>query len=1238
MAAAWGIVAPRPTSHSLSLDLQVRLPAAVPRAEELSPRADTERQRRRRSSTPQMRRWASEPVDAPASGVGNAGDEYMEAQLTDRFAQAEADGALPAIAVTQSADAFLRAAAAVEIVPAPPSGPRAMLRRTSFDADASQLPREVNFEPQDSRRSVAMMKSRSIESLGNTRGGRCRRCGERHPDDVCLDLQAFLRRLVVPKYTNGLPEVEVSLHLYGVSELDVKNKCFSAELAVVLNWMDPHLLRDAHYTEDYQTHSLKLFPAIEPLIFNPPIIIDNSKEELELLSGSDLLPRIHLEVPGGLWMRRRLLYRGRFACTQESHKSFPVDGHALPVRIKAQPWGTHGTAKLRHPKGWNGTSRNSFDCGCSHDIQGHCFHLGDLDFFGFGVRSVRDVAALDGVGARRPDVADGSTYEVLLFVRRRVARHLFTFFILSLMVLSGATSFLCTLSVDGLAGRLSINVTVLLSMVAFCTQRPFAIESVPYNTMYDSYAQFCTCMTALLTFANVATFLNCFEVTDQCDDCIRRDRRRCEQSWCGSMEIDCIFVLSSVGIMLFYNVYVALRSLRYRWLELRRWRTACGEGASVGPRQWEPLFALASRAARRAARRDAVRGDSFLSNAAVAAKPQDRQRRREFSPTECSDWGGEAHFLDMGDGELGYYVYRLERYPGHKPQELVYSLSSGNKASVPALVDTDVHGVGEDGAGRSGKEQVAEAWGRRLALMLDHVVRYLQVEVAAAKRGQVGLPMPLDKPSSTLYIGITGHLAVTAQTNDLVADRLEHFVEDLELLWAKTCGQHWDVRYFVLSKNHEAIFERVAVSWLLANCNMSLSQGLRRSSDLSDYVQQQLSSWALLGGKRYGELDQEEFVEKMMGLSAESTLEHRVMDALDWFRQLDVDGRKSVTVTEVVGFILSSESLLRAVVCRRLFAGTLAGSTSLIQLTVRDAEDEGKVSVHSCNIGNGTPSLQNIFPDMMAARPQHITLWKDLLEGVLRGAGREVDMEPASSSSLAADLGETATEAPVLLRKLPSRSSVHFGVGDAHSTGLTGDAAHTRATQDGAWPSGLRGVFVGISSMFYAAEVCGIQERLIRKQHVVQALSSAIQAELKTGSCDTADERALRAQHRRVANLVMAHSMVSHVAHDDAWLYFRRKWKTSDDRQFVATWSLGLFLSTTRQGAMNDPALALARAASVREAPSDDGSSEPDMSGCTDADWSNSRYPGAGGGWRRRLSRAFGDRGKNGSSMWEDPD
>ncbi|CAL1162905.1 unnamed protein product [Cladocopium goreaui] len=117
-------------------------------------------------------------------------------------------------------------------------------------------------------------------------------------------------------------------------------------------------------------------------------------------------------------------------------------------------------------------------------------------------------------------------YELIMVMRRSFRRHFFTFFILSMAVLSGATSLFCPLSIDMLAGRLSINVTVLLSMVAFSVQRPSAIEAVPYNTIHDIFVQVCTLLTATLSLCNLATQLTCFEMTEGCDECVREENGR----------------------------------------------------------------------------------------------------------------------------------------------------------------------------------------------------------------------------------------------------------------------------------------------------------------------------------------------------------------------------------------------------------------------------------------------------------------------------------------------------------------------------------------------------------------------------------------------------------------------------------------------------------------------------------------------------------------------------------------
>lgn len=137
---------------------------------------------------------------------------------------------------------------------------------------------------------------------------RCFRCGADHPDSVCRDLHEFLQKQKIPKYKR-LPDVEVSFKVRSISDLDSKTGTFLADFLLELHWVDPGLERDTHYTEDYQSQTLQLFPAFESHIFNPEVVLENAVETLVPLPSSESQPVIQAEAIHGLWMRRRFISR-----------------------------------------------------------------------------------------------------------------------------------------------------------------------------------------------------------------------------------------------------------------------------------------------------------------------------------------------------------------------------------------------------------------------------------------------------------------------------------------------------------------------------------------------------------------------------------------------------------------------------------------------------------------------------------------------------------------------------------------------------------------------------------------------------------------------------------------------------------------------------------------------------------------------------------------------------------------
>eukprot|EP00930_Biecheleria_cincta_P055612 TRINITY_DN41923_c0_g1_i1.p1 TRINITY_DN41923_c0_g1~~TRINITY_DN41923_c0_g1_i1.p1 ORF type:complete len:1283 (+),score=205.77 TRINITY_DN41923_c0_g1_i1:231-4079(+) len=1056
---------------------------------------------------------------------------------------------------------------------------------------------------------------------------KCFRCGSDHPDTVCRDLHEFLQKQKIPKYQK-LPDVEVTFKMFSISDLEAKKGTFLADFTLELNWVDTVLQRDMHFTEDYQSQRLMLFPAFEPRIFSPEVLLTNAVDILSPLPGSDDRPQIQAETEDGLWLQRKLHFRGIFACDAISYSNFPLDSHALPITLRLRHWGNFGAPKAISPGAVCREVRGGRKDLLKeppwprHSIAKEAVHLGDLRLFAWGVRHLqRD--------EQRQDTSMNATYEIIMVVRRGFFRHFFTFFILSVTVLSGATSLFCPLSVDMLAGRLSINVTVLLSMVAFSVQRPSAIEAVPYNTLFDTFVQMCTCMTASLSMCNLATFLTCFHVTEGCDECVRKDRDMCKTGSCGSKAIDCIFFYLLIALLATCDIALFVWVWYLRKIELTEFRARCGDlfldrpgqhsrhscfwrscccvrrlrgqlqsqdSAVVNrePRtneQGPPCFfvrqggqfsllpggqcekaQLVLQSQGRVISQDGLsrsvhtrRVTAKLASAKTLAHP-----RRLLQPAVLD--GPDTQYLDLGGGEVGYYRYSFN--PDADASQQI-ECSGSRKMEWPGLKELLLDG-GKD------EQKLSELRSQLVAYVVEQATP--EPEQDAPPRLQRGVDgtrssarllrashrnssdsvasYVSDGDRMQLLAGITGELAVLmGDGEEEVCYLFDHFIQQLETDLRTATARKWEVFYFVLPKKDEAFYERIAIGWLLEHTDLRLTDTFAKDPKLHEYMRQQVTSWALLSGrKNIGELEQEEFVERLMPLSRQITFERQALEALEWFRVMDQAGSGTVTISEIMNYMLQSEALLQAVIRHRLFVGTLAGGTSSVQLTVADPDPElqGEVVLHVVKVGNRSPPNLGIFPHAEWVDRNHMLRWEQKL-----------------STTFAGDSDDFLGEEEFSQARLGSRRNI----------GLTSTDEHSHEPIE--WPSELRGIFVGISALYYAAHDAGITERLIQKKDTLIALSHAIEEELAQGCAqvsatgDTASRR-LQLHQRKVANLVMAHCLINRVLHDDAWLYFRRTWLMGNS-SFVATWSLGVFLNGKRRAGIQAQAGAFTRVRSRLE-------------------------------------------------------
>jgi len=95
------------------------------------------------------------------------------------------------------------------------------------------------------------------------------------------------------------------------------------------------------------------------------------------------------------------------------------------------------------------------------------------------------------------------------------------------------------------------------------------------------------------------------------------------------------------------------------------------------------------------------------------------------------------------------------------------------------------------------------------------------------------------------------------------------------------------------------------------------------------------------------------------------------------------------------------------------------------------------------------------------------------------------------------------------------------------------------------FPRGIRGLYVGISAMYYAVLLTGLTDRIVDHKSILDGLSNAL-------------EQADPEDHRMVSNLLLVHTLIAWVFDSRACFVFKRKWHIQG-MEYVATWTLGLF-------------------------------------------------------------------------------
>eukprot|EP00403_Amphidinium_massartii_P020864 CAMPEP_0178393008 /NCGR_PEP_ID=MMETSP0689_2-20121128/11968_1 /TAXON_ID=160604 /ORGANISM="Amphidinium massartii, Strain CS-259" /LENGTH=1116 /DNA_ID=CAMNT_0020013591 /DNA_START=121 /DNA_END=3468 /DNA_ORIENTATION=- len=243
----------------------------------------------------------------------------------------------------------------------------------------------------------------------------------------------------------------------------------------------------------------------------------------------------------------------------------------------------------------------------------------------------------------------------------------------------------------------------------------------------------------------------------------------------------------------------------------------------------------------------------------------------------------------------------------------------------------------------------------------------------------------------------------------------------------------------------------------------------------------------------------------------------------------------SVPIAAFYDAFNQSDVLLRSLLRARVFGGTISAGSGSSQVTLRSSANLDSSQVSSLPLGNRTPlvsmklGLSNdawtcLSPKLPRTRSKAIHLLTESGDGHRRTIVDET--RPAWSE-----------DGPVDATLLQQWRDLVLICAEERDI-----------------PRERRGMFVGISAVFYAAKLANCAEMVLDRDTFLNRLDRKMGELLAAGGKDG----------RGLANIVLVHSLVETVLHKTALIVCKRNWTVGEGTalrtEFVATWTLGLYL------------------------------------------------------------------------------
>eukprot|EP00927_Polykrikos_kofoidii_P045370 TRINITY_DN3931_c0_g1_i1.p1 TRINITY_DN3931_c0_g1~~TRINITY_DN3931_c0_g1_i1.p1 ORF type:complete len:884 (-),score=96.26 TRINITY_DN3931_c0_g1_i1:707-3358(-) len=441
-----------------------------------------------------------------------------------------------------------------------------------------------------------------------------------------------------------VPEVEIGLKVYQICNVDTARMTYEIDFVCHLDWCDVNvegIPDDALRTLDW-TH-----------YFNPRVEIDNGKDASSgWLEGGDEVPRRPgsayrrsgrsgggrgssssvLEGKDGIELgsrlRKTMRFRGALSLNSVNLRCFPFDVQVLPVKMKALRCRglSLGTPMVdmcrkeqihRVPLIDNGrmTSQPGYLGTHPHlRAKGHFAVPGaDASLLEFNIRQL---------AGHHPEPQRRDMYEVSILVERPFrGSYSWDLLIMNLLVLLAASALWDTAAPE-LSSRMSISLTIILTLAAYCGSRPAPIEKAPYVTLHDWCEQMSMLLVTGISFQNVFAVVLCGghhgEAPIHMKDMYEENQEICDVGWCFSRKVDCHAILILIVTWVCLSIYTVV------WLARSR-------RATKG--QWSRLLTLSS-CTRNAESHNSSDSDDCAESARGLCSPWPKR----MSSCRCSDF------------------------------------------------------------------------------------------------------------------------------------------------------------------------------------------------------------------------------------------------------------------------------------------------------------------------------------------------------------------------------------------------------------------------------------------------------------------------------------------------------------------------------------------------------------------------------------------------------------------------